>query len=56
MVALDKFLANPDNTRDVVGREIDFMEEQLEAMKKYYVALNYRSYYHANNQTWPDQI
>ncbi len=56
MVKLDKFLADPMNTKDIEGREIGLMEAQLKGMQDYYAALNYRSYYHANNQTWPDQV
>ena len=55
MVALDKFLAEPENTRDIEKREIELMYKQLYAMKIYYGALNYRSYYHANDRKWPDE-
>ena len=55
MVALDKFLAEPENTREIEPREIELMVKQLEAMKTYYYALNYRSYYHANDRAWPDE-
>lgn len=54
MVRLDRFLAEPENTRDIEPREIELMEKQLDSMKQYYVALNYRSYYHAHDRTWPD--
>ena len=54
MVKLDKFLADPENTRDVEQREIELLCDQLEAMKRYYVCLNLRSYYHANDRTWPE--
>ena len=54
MVRLQKFLDNPENTRDINPRELDFMYEQLEGMQRYYGALNWRSYYHANG-TWPDE-
>lgn len=54
MIKLDKFLADPENTRDIESREIDLMEKQLIAMKEYYGALNLRSYYHANDRTWPN--
>lgn len=56
MVALDKFLAEPENTRDLDPKEIDLLEKQQEAMHKYYGALNIRSYYHANDRKWPDSF
>jgi len=54
MVKLDKFLAEPENTREIEPKEVELMVKQLGAMKKYYGALNQRSYYHANNMQWPD--
>ena len=54
MVKLEKFLNNPENTRDIEPRELEFMCKQLEGMKIYYGALNWRSYYHANDHKWPD--
>ena len=56
MVKLDKFLANPENTRDIEPREVELMENQLNAMKAYYGALNIRCYYHANARSWPDSV
>jgi hypothetical protein len=53
MVALDKFLDDPNNTRDIDLKELELMYTQLEGMKTYYGALNYRAYFHAN-QKWPD--
>lgn len=55
MVKLDKFLAKPENTREITPRELELMEKQLNAMKVYYGVLNLRSYYHSNAHTWPDE-
>lgn len=54
MVALDKFLAKPENTQEIEPRELDLMHDQLDAMKRYYGCLNLRSYYHANDRKWPE--
>lgn len=56
MVKLDKFLAEPENTREIEPREVGLLHDQLKAMKEYYGCLNLRSYYHANNNTWPDIV
>ena len=54
MVALDKFLIDPENTRELEQREIELLYDQQKAMHKYYGILNIRSYYHANDMTWPE--
>ncbi len=54
MIKLEKFLDNPENTREIDSRELELMHDQLDGMKKYYAALNYRAYFHAN-QKWPDE-
>lgn len=54
MVKLDKFLADPENTREIEPREVGLLHDQLDAMRKYYVCLNLRSYYHGNNRQWPN--
>ena len=56
MVSLDKFLADPENTREIDPREVELLHNQLEAMQRYYGILNVRSYYHANDNTWPDHF
>ena len=56
MVALDKFMAEPENLREIEPREIALMSKQLDAMKTYYGCLNLRSYYHASDRTWPDAV
>ena len=53
MVALDKFLAEPENLKELNPKEISLMCTQLEGMKMYYGALNIRCYYHANDRTFP---
>lgn len=54
MVSLDMFLSDPNKTREVDKKELELMYAQLEGMKAYYGALNYRAYFHAN-QKWPDE-
>tara|TARA_R110002020_G_C15913382_1_gene742171 strand:- start:40 stop:330 length:291 start_codon:yes stop_codon:yes gene_type:complete len=54
MIKLERFLANPENTREIDSRELELMYAQLDGMKAYYNALNHRAYFHAN-QKWPDE-
>lgn len=54
MVKLDKFLAEPENTREIEPREVELLCTQLKALKQYYGCLNIRSYYHANDRQWPN--
>lgn len=54
MTSLDMFLSDPNKTREVDKKELELMCVQLEGMKAYYGALNYRAYFHAN-QKWPDE-
>ena len=55
MVQLQKFLDEPENTRDLHPREVELLHKQLDGMQKYYGALNVRSYYHANDRKFPDE-
>lgn len=56
MVRLNKFLEEPENTRELESKEIELLCDQQKAMHEYYRCLNIRSYYHANDRTWPQNV